>query len=53
MVGRPEPAGVQGFGCHEQEVLVGESLVPQNGGEVEALAEEEQAEDIAKLPTPT
>ena len=31
---------------------MGESDDPQNGEEVEALAEEEQAEDIAKLPTP-
>ena len=31
---------------------MGDSLDPQNGEEVEALAEEEQAEDIAKLPTP-
>jgi hypothetical protein len=31
---------------------MGESDDPQNGEEVEALAEEEQAEDIVKFPTP-
>ena len=48
---RPEPACVQGCGLHRQEVLMGESLYPRNGEEVKASAEE-QAEDIAKLPTP-
>ena len=49
---RPEPACVQGYDCQKREVLMGESDDPQNGEEVEALAEEEQAEDIVKLPTP-
>ena len=31
---------------------MGEPVDPQNGEEIEALAEEEQADDIAKLPTP-
>ena len=49
---KPEPACVQGCWCPKQGVLVGELLDPQNSEEVEQLAEDEQAENVAKLPTP-